>query len=157
MEIQSKLLGNQQINPDTIISFPKGIPGFEDQTRFKLFHQEGSEIVYWLQSLNNPELTFSVAHPLIFSINYNFTLTDDEQKLLEADNADELIILILLHKDDEQGSGKPTIKGSIKSPLLINSEKRIGYQKVLAVIEQSITLTEKETAKLMFLKHNQSA
>jgi len=145
MEIQSKLLGNQQINPESIITFPRGIPGFEDQTRFQLFHQEGSEIVYWLQSLDNPELTFSVAHPLHFNINYNFTLTDEEEKLLEAKSGDELLILILLHKDDEQDNGKPTIKGSIKSPLLINSEKRIGYQKVLVAIEQSITLTEKNS------------
>ena len=145
MEIQSKLLGNQQVNPDNIITFPRGIPGFEDQTHFKLFHQEGSEIVYWLQSVDNEDLAFSVAHPLHFNINYNFTLTDDEENLLQAKSSDDLIILILLHKDEEQGTGRPTIKGSIKSPLLINSEKRIGYQKVLAVIEQSITLTEKNS------------
>lgn len=143
MEIQSKLLGNQEVNPETIITFPAGIPGFEDQTRFKLFHQEGSEIVYWLQAVDNAELTFSVAHPSNFNINYNFTLTDDEEKLLGLSNAEDLIILIVLHKDDEHENGKPTIKGSIKSPLLINAATRIGMQKVLIKIEQSITLTEK--------------
>ena len=143
MEIQSKLLGNLQIDPDTIISFPQGIPGFEDQTRFKLFHQEGSEIVFWLQSVDSEDLTFSVAHPVNFNIFYNFTLSDAEQDLLEARNGEELIILILLHKENEVSDGKPTIKGSIKSPILINAEKRIGYQKVLLEIEQSITLIEK--------------
>jgi len=28
MEIKSKLLGNQQIDTETIITFPEGIPGF---------------------------------------------------------------------------------------------------------------------------------
>lgn len=143
MEIQSKLLGNQEINPDTIINFPHGLPGFEDQTRFKLFHQEGSEIVYWLQSLDNAELTFSVAHPAHFNINYSFTVTDPEEALLQVAPGDDLVILILLHKDNEQDNGKPTIKGSIKAPLVINANKRIGMQKVLGTIEQSITLTEK--------------
>ena len=143
MEIQSKLLGNQEINPETIINFPRGLPGFEDQTRFKLFHQEGSEIVYWLQSVDNGDLTFSVAHPAHFNINYNFTVTDPEEALLQIAPGDELVILILLHKDNEQENGKPTIKGSIKSPILINANKRIGIQKVLVAIEQSITLTEK--------------
>ena len=143
MEIQSKLLGNQQIDPDSIITFPKGIPGFDDQTRFKLFHQEGSEIVYWLQAVDNDELTFSVAHPSNFNINYSFALTDAEEALMDYQPGDDLLILILLHKDDETDCGKPTIKGSIKSPLLINAEKRVGYQKVLAAFEQSITLTEK--------------
>ena len=143
MDIQSKLLGNQEVNPETIITFPRGIPGFEDETRFKLFHMEGSEIVYWLQSLDNEELTFSVAHPSHFNINYSFVLTDEEEQLLELQSSDDLLILILLHKDEESESGKPTIKGSIKSPLLINTQKRIGLQKVLVRIEQSITLTEK--------------
>jgi flagellar assembly factor FliW len=143
MEIQSKLLGNHQVNPETIITFPQGLPGFEDQQRFKLFHQEGSEIVYWLQAVDNEDLTFSVAHPANFNINYNFVLTDEEEALLEAKSSDELLILILLHKDNESIGGKPTIKGSIKSPLVINSEKRLGLQKVLVTIEQSITLTEK--------------
>lgn len=141
MEIQSKLLGNQEIDPDSIISFPEGIPGFEDQKRFKLFHQEGSDIVYWLQSVDNEELTFSVAHPGNFNINYSFVLTDDEERLLQITNTEDLLVLILLHKDDE--GGQPTIKGSIKSPLVINSAKRIGIQKVLMTIEQSITLVEK--------------
>ncbi len=144
MEIQSKLLGRVDVNPDTIITFPRGIPGFEDKTRFKLFHQEGSEIVYWLQSLDDADLTFSVANPQSFNINYNFTLTDEEQALLQVESPDDLLVLILLHKEEEN-TGQPTIKGSIKSPLLINSEKRIGYQKVLVVIEQSITLIEKNS------------
>lgn len=143
MEIQSKLFGNQQIDPDTVIHFPKGMPGFEDQTRFKLFHQEGSEIVFWLQSLDNLDLVFSVAHPTHFNINYNFVLSDSEEKLLQLESGDDILILILLHKDNETEAGKPTIKGSIKAPLVINSAKRIGLQKVLIAIEQSITLTEK--------------
>ncbi|MDD2759986.1 MAG: flagellar assembly protein FliW [Methylomonas sp.] len=142
MEIQSKELGNQQVNSDTIISFPRGIPGFEDQTHFRMYQQEGSEIVYWLQSVENEALTFSVAHPAHFNINYSFVLTDEEEQLLQLKSSEDLVILIMLHKDDD-GTGKPTIKGSIKSPLLINSEKRIGFQKVLVEIEQSITLTEK--------------
>jgi len=142
MEIQSKQLSTQAVNSDTIITFPRGIPGFEDQTRFRLFQQEGSEIVYWLQSVDNEDLAFSVAHPTHFNINYSFVLTDEEEQLLQLTNSDDLVILIMLHKDDSD-SDKPTIKGSIKSPLLINSEKRIGFQKVLVTIEQSITLTEK--------------
>lgn len=144
MDIQSKLLGEQTINPDSIISFPLGLPGFEEQKRFKLFHQEGSSIVYWLQAVDDEDITFSVSHPANFNIHYSFVLTDEEEALLQATRSEELVVLIMLHKDEEQNSdGKPTIKGSIKSPLVINVEKRIGLQKLLLNIEQSITLTEK--------------
>jgi flagellar assembly factor FliW len=141
MDIKSKFLGEQQIDPETIIMFPEGIPGFEEQKRYKFFHQENNEIIYWLQSLDDEYLTFSVATPSSFNINYSFILTDKEQALLKLENQEDLLILILLHT--EEGSDKPTIKGSIKSPILINYGSKIGIQKRLMEIEQSITLFEK--------------
>lgn len=143
MKIKSSLLGEQVIDPNSIINFPNGIPGFEDQTQFKLFHQENNPIIFWLQSLDDELLTFSVAPPALFNINYSLTLSDEEEQTLALDNAEDIIVLILLHKDeDSQSPQQPTIKGSIKAPLIINSAKRIGLQKVLSNIEQSITLVE---------------
>ncbi len=141
MEIKSKLLGTQSVDPDTIITFPHGLPGFESDTRFKFFHQEGSDIVFWLQSLDKDEVLFSVAHPAQFNINYHFTLTDAEEALLQLERVDDLIIMILLHKSDDE-SAQPTIKGSIQAPLVINSKARIAIQKSLPKVDQSITLTE---------------
>ena len=144
MEIKSKTFSEQNIDSEVIISFPDGIPGFEDQTQFQLFQQEDSEIVYLLQSLTNEDVAFSVAQPIHFNINYNFILTDAEEATLEIESVDDLLILLILHKEDKSDApGLPTIKGSIKSPLIINTKKRIGIQKPLATVEQSITLTEK--------------
>ncbi|NOT85713.1 MAG: flagellar assembly protein FliW [Methylococcaceae bacterium] len=143
MDFKSKLFGVQQIDPDTIITFPKGIPGFEAQTRYKLFHQEGSHIVYWLQCLDDADLVFSVASHAHFNLNYNFVLTPEEQALLKLDNLEDILILLLLQKDELD---KPTVKGSIKAPIIINSAERLGMQKILLEVEQSITLTEKHNA-----------
>ena len=146
MDFKSKLFGEQLIDPDTIITFPNGIPGFEAQKQYKLFHQEGSHIVYWLQCLDDEDLVFSVTSPAHFNINYNFMLTTAEKVALKLSNAEDVVILILLHKADIESEGQPTIKGSIKSPLVINCKERLGIQKVLVDIEQSITLTEKSNA-----------
>ncbi len=160
MEIKSSFFGEQSIDPSTIINFPNGIPGFEDQTRFKLFHQEGdSPLIFWLQSLDDASLVFSVAQPSIFNINYSFVLNDAEEATLGIDDTADILLLVILHKDTDQPStikslkahalsllgatsDQPAIKGVIRAPLVINSAKRIGLQKVLAQIEQNITLTE---------------
>ncbi|MGZ4956562.1 MAG: flagellar assembly protein FliW [Methylobacter sp.] len=140
MEIKSSFFGEQTIDPSTIISFPNGIPGFEDQTRFKLFHQEGGNpLIFWLQSLDDESLIFSVAQPSMFNINYNVVLNDAEEATLGIEDTADALILIILLKDE---SDQPTVKGSIKSPLVINSAKKIGLQKVLTQVEQSITLTD---------------
>jgi flagellar assembly factor FliW len=95
-----------------------------------------------LQSVDNEEVLFSVAHPTHFNINYSFTLTSEEEAALALEgNNDDLIIMIILHKN-EGDAEKPTIKGSIKSPLVINAKTRKGIQKILVQVEQSITLTE---------------
>jgi flagellar assembly factor FliW len=140
MEIKSNFFGDQTIDPSTIINFPNGIPGFEDQTRFKLFHQEGDNpLIFWLQSLDDEALVFSVAQPSIFNINYDFVLTDEEEATLAIEDMTDTLILIILHKDT---SDQGTVKGFIKSPLVINSTKRIGLQKILTHVDQSITLTD---------------
>jgi len=146
MEIESKAFSSQQLDPHLIINFPKGIPGFEEQTQFQLFQLEDSEIVYSLQSLANKNTAFSVALPSLFNINYHFVLTDEEEAILDIESIDDLLILLILHRDEgSDTSAQPTIKGSIKSPLLINTKTRIGLQKTLVAIEQSITLTEKNS------------
>lgn len=145
MDFKSKLFGVQKIDPDTIITFPNGLPGFEDQKHFKLFHQEDSQIVYWLQSLDDEDLVFSVTSPVHFNLSYNFALTPAEQAMLKLTSMQDIIMLIMLHKT-EDGSSKPTVKGSIKAPIVINSVERLGLQKVLVEVEQSITLTEKNNA-----------
>jgi len=146
MEIESRSFASQQVAADSIISFPQGIPGFENETQFQLFQQEGSEIVFLLQSLIDEDVAFSVAQPTNFNINYHFVLTNEEEATLEIDSTNDLLILLILHRsDDMEKNAFPTIKGSIKSPLLINTKKRLGIQKSLAEIEQSITLTEKNS------------
>jgi flagellar assembly factor FliW len=144
MEIQSKTFSEQHINSDSVITFPKGIPGFERCTQFKLYNQQDSEIVYLLQSIEDEDIGFSVAHPSHFNINYNFMLSDEEEQLLDVKSADDLLLLLILHRDLEaQPDDRPSIKGSINAPLLINTQNRIGMQKNLNSVEQTIILTEK--------------
>ncbi|MDO9103952.1 MAG: flagellar assembly protein FliW [Methylovulum sp.] len=141
MEIRTSLFGEQIIDPNTVITFPQGIPGFEDKTAYKLFHQDGNEIIYWLQSLDDEDLGFSVADPAHFNINYLFVLTDEEEQLLKLSDINDLAFLLILQKNENDGQ-QPMIKGTLSSPLVINTKTRLGIQKILPRIEQSITLIE---------------
>lgn len=142
MNFKSKLFGEQTIDPDTVLHFPEGIPGFELAKRYKLFHQEGNSIVFWLQCLDDEDVVFSVAHPAEFNINYQFVLTDAEIATLKLTNPEDILVLIMLHNDQQDPAGKPSIKGSIKSPIVINCAAKIGLQKNLRQFEQTITLVE---------------
>jgi flagellar assembly factor FliW len=144
MLIKSAVFGEQNIDPDTVIHFQEGLPGFEDCKHFKLFHQESENpVIFWLQSLESPEIVFSVTDPALVGIHYEFTLTDAELELLGNPNAPEnLLIAILLYKDE----ASEAIQGSIKAPLVIDCKSLKGLQKMLLDIEPVVTIKDKAGA-----------
>lgn len=118
-----------EIDPQSVITFPEGISPFEDCTRYKLFHEEGKARVFWLQSLDEPSLVFSVTDPALLRMSYEVMLTDEEEALLQAESGDELILAVILFRDDEGDGGG--INAVTSGPIIINATKRIAMQKVL--------------------------
>jgi len=80
MLFNSSLLGEVDVDENTIITFAHGLAAFENCTRFKLFHDadRNNPRVYWLQSLDNPDVLFSVTDPGRLGIRYEVLLSDDE-------------------------------------------------------------------------------
>jgi len=147
MLVKTAIFGELSIDPSTVITFVDGLPGFEASKRFKLFHQDGSDpVVYWLQSLDQPEVLFSVADPTLFGINFDFSLNDEEIALLGEGASEDMLVLILLYKDGSGGAEGSPVKGSIKSPLVVNTKTQKGLQKVLVDIEPTVTIKEKQSS-----------
>lgn len=114
-----------------IVHFPQGIPGFEDYTNYNIFHKEERDYsVYWLESVNSPKVTFTLVDPAMFGLHYTIQLTDDEEKLLGASDPNQLAVLMMLSKPENQsGAG---LSANISGPLVINATNHLGLQKVLA-------------------------
>lgn len=134
MEIQTSSFGAQTISADDIISFPNGLIGLESQSQFKLFHEENDNpTVYWLQSLSDADFAMSVVTPAAFGLNYEITLSDDEQRQLQLENAEDALVLVIVYKQHEQ-QGDATdldVKAMFKAPIIINTKHRLGLQKSL--------------------------
>ena len=145
MKVNSIFLGEQEVDPDTVITFPKGIPGFEGKTQYKLFNEEGKPSIYWLQSLDDPAITFSMALPETFGFAYEMSLSDEEVALLEADDPARVTVMVLLSRPNDEKSSDDTaqaesgVRANLNGPLLLNVDKRLAMQKVLPKTEQ-ITL-----------------
>jgi flagellar assembly factor FliW len=135
MEIDTRF-GTQDVDPEDILTFPEGLPGFESLTRFKLFHEEGKASVFWLQSIDDPSVQLAVAEPGFFRVYYELALTDDETARLELDDPNDAVLLVTLSKpNDDQG-----VHANFMGPILLNTSKRIGLQKVLVNIEGGVVV-----------------
>lgn len=123
-----------EIDPQSIITFPLGIPPFEPYTRYKLFHEEGKPSVFWLQSLDDAAVVFSVSDPALLNLNYDVTLSEEEQALLQVESGEELSLAVVVYKN-EMG-----VQAISRAPIILNISKRLGLQKTLQEIEVQLSI-----------------
>lgn len=148
MKFHSTQFGMQEVDPESILTFPKGMPGFEGSTRYKLFHddQEQQVVVHWLQSIDEPDVTFALVDPAVFGLNYEFSLTDEEEQLLKMESVDDIAVLLIAYKPQPDADSKANINANINGPIVLNTRARLGMQKVLVGLEADVTLKSKKPA-----------
>lgn len=140
--------GELEVDPSQVITFPRGIPGFEKNTRWKLFHEMNQDggwlngVVVYLQSLDEGDVSLPLTDPTLFGFNYDLVLTDSEvAELGLKDPGDILVMTTLSVKNAVQGAHPPALSDlyvNISAPILINVKSRIGMQKVLTARESRI-------------------
>lgn len=145
MKLTLPRFGSQEVSfsQDSVIEFPNGLPGFEDCKQFKLLHRDdGNEPrVFWLQSINDPEVVFSITDPAQLKLNYNLSLSEEESKTLDVSEADDLCLAVMLtHPLEESGEVQLNkISALTRSPIAINVTKRRAIQKAIQNPELTIT------------------
>ncbi len=143
MKIESPRFGSLEVDADKLIVFPAGLPGFEDCKKFTLLEigETKSPSVGVLQSVERPEVAFSVAVPDQFGLHYEFTLTEDEEKLIRVSRIEDIVVLLILRRNDSsQTPTEVAVKANLMAPLVINVAQRIGLQKIIGCVGCDITL-----------------
>jgi len=127
MKFDTTRFGQIQVKQEDIIIFSDGPLGFPECTRFTLIDEKDAVPFRRLQSLDNPELAFVVVDPLIIRPDYNFDITKDDLKSLNADNLEGLqVFAIITMAHDIQD-----VTANLQGPLVINTLKNVGRQFVL--------------------------
>lgn len=127
-----------EFDPNTVLDFPAGIPGFDTCTKFKLFHEVGKPNVFWLQSLDEPELLFTLRDPALMNLSYQVTLSDEDERLLGVTPGDEVVVAVMVYKDNKEKSA--IIKANMSAPIILNVTKRRGMQKILKDIDGQLAI-----------------
>lgn len=141
MKFDSARFGTQEIDPQSILTFPEGIPGFENSTRFKLFHEDQENpVVHWLQSIDDRDVALALVDPAMFGLNYEFALTDEEEKLLQVNNTADIAVLLITYKPQPDTASSANINANINGPIVLNMVANRGMQKILVGLKADITL-----------------
>ena len=131
MSMQSRVTQQPSIQSDKIFTFPKGIPGFEEYTTFKIFHKDDGKVsAFWLESCETPTVTFTLVDPTSYDLNYDIYLDDAEQQIIKADNPLDIGVFLMLKKKEEKLDDQ--LSANIGGPLVINVQEQLGMQKILS-------------------------
>ena len=127
MKIQTKFLGEVQIESASIIQFPQGIPAFEEEKEFVVIPLGAQSPFVTLQSVQTPSVGFMAAYPYHFKEDYTFDLEQEDLKQLQIEKSEDVLVYaILTLKDTLENSTM-----NLLAPVAINIKKQIGKQVVL--------------------------
>lgn len=130
MIINTKVFGEIDIDEEKIITFDKGILGFENFRQYTLLYdlEEGDRShVSWLQSVEEPMLALPVIAPYIVKTDYNPIVEDELLNNLGDLTEENLVMLLTLTVPTDIKE----MSVNLKAPLVINSDTRKGIQVIV--------------------------
>jgi flagellar assembly factor FliW len=127
MLINTKILGEVEIDEKEILKFEGGLPGFPEESNFVLLSIEKESPFVLLQSINNEQIGFVIAYPFAFKNDYAFDLNEEDKIQLQIEGEEEVLVYsIVTLKETLQ---KSTL--NLLAPIVINNSKKLGRQIVL--------------------------
>lgn len=124
MKFISKVHGEIQYEEKNIVTFNKGIPGFNDLKKFILLDLPEYEPFKLLQSLEDDEISLIVTSPYEFFNEYEIKLSEETIKNLEIESPKQVMILttVTLNSDIKK------ITTNLQGPIVINTSNNLGEQ-----------------------------
>ncbi|WP_416293755.1 flagellar assembly protein FliW [Paenibacillus illinoisensis] len=116
--------GEVEVPEKDVYQFPKGLPGFEEETEFALIPWEDTPFSY-LQSVREKDLSFLLVSPFTFVPNYSFELNEVDKEELEIVEQVSVYSMVTIHSQ----TNKSTM--NLLAPVVLNPEQRLGKQVVL--------------------------
>jgi flagellar assembly factor FliW len=120
-------LGKVEIETDSVLTLPGGLPGFERCTRFVILTFEQYIPFQWLQSVEDPNLSLPIIRPEFFCPDYRPAISGEELRsidLLSLEDAEVYTITTI-------GANPQDVTANLRAPLVINRKARLGKQCII--------------------------
>ena len=128
MRVQTKWFGEIEVRDEKIITFEKGIIGFEDWKNYTLVYDAEKEedvSIVWLQAVDEPTLALPIMKPEIVYEAYD-PIVEDEIINSLGENIKDAELMVFCALTVPQDLTKMTI--NLKAPIIINVDTMKGVQ-----------------------------
>ena len=129
MKFTTRIFGEVEIEESKIITFPNGIIGFPDLTRFTLMHDEdqGANTIKWLQSIDEPNFAMPVMDPLIVCPEYKPVVDRTEVEPIGELSEEDMLVLVTVTVPHDLKLMTVNLKG----PFIINTKDMKASQTII--------------------------
>lgn len=132
-ECQTKFHDRLVYQEDAVFHFPRGLPGFEEETRFLPIEQPFARPILFLQSLRQPELCFITLPVRVADPGYRLAVPSEDLEMLDLPvnrqpeiGSDVLCLTILTIRENE-----PTT-ANLLAPVVVHLGTRRAVQAIAA-------------------------
>ncbi|WP_397537245.1 flagellar assembly protein FliW [Rummeliibacillus pycnus] len=134
MKIDTKFLGQVVVTPEQLYSFEEGIPGFPEEKHFALIPFGKDTPFMILQSTKVTQVSFVLAFPYTFKVDYTFDLSKQDVEALKIEKQEDILTYAIVTLKDTLP--KSTI--NLLAPIVINTKTNQGRQIVLNANNQEL-------------------
>jgi flagellar assembly factor FliW len=127
MIITTKFHGTREYSAEDILTFKKGLPGFEQLKKYILFPVENNEFFSILQSIEDESIGLVVTSPFEIVKNYEFKLDDNLIEKLAIKEPEDVLVMSTV----TLSSMPENITINLKAPIIINIKEKLGEQIIL--------------------------
>ncbi|MDH4261995.1 MAG: flagellar assembly protein FliW [Spirochaetia bacterium] len=126
IEIETKHFGKIKIKENEMLKFPNGILAFEGFTNYVILPEHKDSVFHWLQSLDDPKLSFLLLEPYLLLPEYvpDIFVYEIENLFGNRDISNLSVWCIVTIPPNHPE--KMTINA--QGPIVISNEKRLGGQ-----------------------------
>jgi flagellar assembly factor FliW len=128
--IHSRWLGEIESDPRSELTFPAGIPGFENELRILPVEIPSQRPLVYLQSIIHPDICFAALPVFVIDPLFRLRLSEEERLLLQLPEVcdpvvgtDVLCLALLMSSGD-------AVRVNLNAPVVINLHNARGVQSI---------------------------
>jgi flagellar assembly factor FliW len=128
MRIRTRSLGEVEATPESVLTLPDGLVGYEGQREFALVAPADYAPFQWLLSFSDPELALPVLEAKRVVPDYAPSFSNGDRHALGAVESDALEIYVVASTDPAKGG----LSVNLRAPIVVHKATRLARQVVLS-------------------------
>ncbi|MER1984458.1 MAG: flagellar assembly protein FliW [Solibacillus sp.] len=127
MLVETKLLGEVEIEESDIITFEQGLLGLKQLKQYTILPIEKDLPFLLLQSLEDQDVSFVLAYPFAFKADYSYEISEEDREQLHITAEHDVVTYAIVTLNDSWANSTM----NLLAPIVLNVKEKLGKQIVL--------------------------